>query len=194
MDSHSLYRLYWYAQLFDSILVLMNMFMIIQFTTISRRVSLLFKIIGITAPYLFYLILSYVLMLWLMAMIVWQVWGDRLPYFRKVDISMMYTLALFDLKSMYLGQDFMAANQYGVDPFWLFILIILFAVVLHYSVTLQYSAYFYIYFNISKKYEAKLHGSGSHTYLKKTGILTEWLKGIKKNPFASDEVDDDPNN
>ena len=29
VDSHSLYRLYWYAQLFDSILVLMNMFMII---------------------------------------------------------------------------------------------------------------------------------------------------------------------
>ena len=29
VDSHSLYRLYWYAQLFDSILVLMNMFMMI---------------------------------------------------------------------------------------------------------------------------------------------------------------------
>lgn len=29
VDSHSLYRLYWFAQLFDSILVLMNMFMLI---------------------------------------------------------------------------------------------------------------------------------------------------------------------
>lgn len=65
--------------------------------------SLLFKLIGITAPYLLYLILSYILMLYLMAMIVWQVWGDKLAYFRYIQISMMYTLALFDLKSMYLG-------------------------------------------------------------------------------------------
>ena len=114
----------------------MNMFNLIQFTTISRRVSLLFKLIGITAPYLLYLILSYILMLYLMAMIVWQVWGDKLAYFRYIQISMMYTLALFDLKSMYLGQDFMSANQYGVDSMWLFILIVLFAIVLHYSVTL----------------------------------------------------------
>ena len=79
-------------------------------------------------------------------MIVWQVWGDKLPYFRNLRIASVYTLALFDLKSMYLGQDFMAANQYGVDSIWLFILIILFAVILHYSITLQYSAYFHIYF------------------------------------------------
>ena len=46
--------------------------------------SLLFKLIGITAPYLLYLILSYILMLYLMAMIVWQVWGDKLAYFRYI--------------------------------------------------------------------------------------------------------------
>jgi hypothetical protein len=101
---------YWFALLFDSILVLMNMFMLIQFTTVSRRVSLLFKLIGITAPYLAYLILSYVVMLYLMAMIMWQVYGDKVNYFRYIQISMMYTLALFDLKSMYLGRDFMGAN------------------------------------------------------------------------------------
>jgi len=48
----------------------------------------------------------------------------------------MYTLALFDLKSMYLGKDFMSANQYGVSSSWLFVLIVLFAIVLHYSITL----------------------------------------------------------
>ena len=84
VNSYDLMRMYWLAQLFDSILVLMNMFNLIQFTTISRRVSLLFKLIGITAPYLLYLILSYVLMLYLMAMIVWQVWGDKLAYFRYI--------------------------------------------------------------------------------------------------------------
>ena len=124
------------AQLYDSILVLMNMIMLIQFTVISRRVSLVFKIIGITAPYLVYLVGSYLMMLYFMAMIVWQVWGDKLPYFRNIEISMIYTLALFDLKTMYLGKDFMTANQYGVDNMWLFILIVMFAVVLHYTVTL----------------------------------------------------------
>ena len=64
-------------------------------------------------------------------------------------MSLIYTLALFDLKTMYLGTDFMEANQYGVDSIWLFIITILFAIVLHYSVTLQFSAYFHIYFNIS---------------------------------------------
>lgn len=67
VNSYQLYRQYWFAQLFDSVLVLMNMFTIIQFTTVSRRVSLLFKLIGLTAPYLGYLILSYVIMLYLMA-------------------------------------------------------------------------------------------------------------------------------
>lgn len=51
-------------------------------------------------------------------------------------MSIIYTLALFDLKSLYLGKDFMAANQYGVDASWLFVITLMFAVVLHYSVTL----------------------------------------------------------
>ena len=71
-----------------------------------------------------------------MAMIVWQVWGDRLDYFRQVGIASLYTLAFFDMKSMYLGTDFMSANQYGVDGMWLFVLIVLFAMVLHYTITL----------------------------------------------------------
>ena len=66
-------------------------------------------------------------------------------------------------------------------------LIIFFAVVLHYSVTIQYSAYFHIYFNISKKYEKKLHDPKSHKHLKKTGVLKEWLMEIKKNPFKKGE-------
>ena len=102
---------------------------------------------------------------------------------------MMYTLALFDLKSMYLGQDFMSANQYGVDSMWLFILIVLFAIVLHYSVTLQYSAYFHIYFNISKKYEQQLHGN--YVHLKKTGVVKEWLMGLKKNPLKDDPIEEE---
>lgn len=110
LDSYQLYQQYRTAQIYDSLLVLMNMFMLIEFTQISRRVSLLIKLIGITAPYLIYLVISYLIMLYLMAMIVWQVWGDKLPYFRNLYIASVYTLALFDLKSMYLGQDFMAAN------------------------------------------------------------------------------------
>eukprot|EP00355_Strombidium_rassoulzadegani_P005761 CAMPEP_0168625494 /NCGR_PEP_ID=MMETSP0449_2-20121227/10043_1 /TAXON_ID=1082188 /ORGANISM="Strombidium rassoulzadegani, Strain ras09" /LENGTH=79 /DNA_ID=CAMNT_0008667255 /DNA_START=53 /DNA_END=289 /DNA_ORIENTATION=+ len=78
-------------------------------------------------------------------------------------------MALFDLKSMYLGTDFMSANQYGVNSSWLFILIVLFAVVLHYSITLQYSAFFHIYFNISRKYETKIHTT--HSHLKKKAVL-----------------------
>jgi hypothetical protein len=136
VNSNALYQQYWMAQLFDSVLVLMNMFTIIQFTTVSRRVSLLFKLIGLTAPYLGYLILSYVIMLYLMAQVMWQVYGDKLSYFRYTQISMMYTLALFDLKSMYLGRDFMDANQYSVDNYWLLVLILLLAIVLHYSVTI----------------------------------------------------------
>jgi hypothetical protein len=96
-----------------------------------------------------YLVVSYILMLYFMSMIVWQVWGDKLPYFRNPSISLIYTLAMFDLKTMYLGNDFMQANQYGVSFYWLLLLIILFAVVLHYTVTLQYSAYFHVYFKIS---------------------------------------------
>ena len=127
VNSYQLYRQYWFAQLYDSLLVLINMFNIIQFTTISRRVSLVFKLIALTAPYLGYLVLSYVIMLYLMAQVMWQVYGDKLSYFRYTQISMMYTLALFDLKSMYLGRDFMSANQYSVDNYWLLVLILLLA-------------------------------------------------------------------
>ena len=122
-------------------------------------------------------------MLFLMSLIVWQVWGDRLSYFRQIPFSIMYTFALFDLKSMYLGKDFMSANQYGVDSAWLFVLVILFAVVLHYTITLQYSAFFHIYWNIAKKYEYKIHGT--HSRLKDTGVLRSWLKGITNNPCAT---------
>lgn len=198
VNSYQLYKQYWFAQLYDSLLVLINMFNIIQFTTISRRVSLVFKLIALTAPYLGYLVLSYVIMLYLMAQVMWQVYGDKLSYFRYTQISMMYTLALFDLKSMYLGRDFMSANQFGVDNYWLLVLILLLAIVLHYSVTIQYSAYFHIYFNIAKKYEELLHTKpgktkpGEYEHLRKKGgsssVRNEWIAGIKKNPFADDEV------
>lgn len=69
----------------------MNMIMLIQFTVLSRRVSMVFKIIGVTGAYLGILVLSYLFMLLLMSLIAWQVWGDRLPYFRNTSISMMYT-------------------------------------------------------------------------------------------------------
>ena len=88
----------------------MNVLMMIQFTTISRRVSVLFKLIGITMPYLLYIIAAYFGALFFMSMIVWQVYGDRLSYFRNRQMSLIYTLALFDLKTMYLGTDFMEAN------------------------------------------------------------------------------------
>ena len=88
----------------------MNMLALIQFTTLSRRVSLVFKLIGITLPYLFYIVGTYLASLQMMAMIVWQVYGDKLSYFRNIPMSIIYTLALFDLKTMYLGLDFMEAN------------------------------------------------------------------------------------
>jgi hypothetical protein len=88
----------------------MNVLMLIQFTTVSRRVSVLFKIIGITIPYLIYIVFTYIASLFFMGMIVWQVYGDRLSYFRNLEMSLIYTLALFDLKTMYLGKDFMEAN------------------------------------------------------------------------------------
>jgi hypothetical protein len=93
-------------------------------------------LIGKTAPYLLFLVLTYILALFLMALIVWQIWGDKLQYFRNITVSTIYTLAMFDLKTMYLANDFMSANQYAVPAIWLFILIILFAVVLHYTITL----------------------------------------------------------
>ena len=168
----------------------MNMAMILRFTAVSRRVSVILGIIAKTGVYLMFLVLMYIIMLFLMALIVWQVWGDRLSYFRNLNVGVMYTFALFDLKSMYLGKDFMRANQYGVDSVWLFLLVILFAVVLHYSITLQYSAFFHIYFNIAKKYENKIH-SPKYNYLKEKGVLKKWLWGICANPFATNEEDEE---
>ncbi len=165
------------------------MLMLIQFTVISRRVSMVFKVIGITGQYLMYLVLCYLLMLLLMAMIVWQVWGDKLAYFRNPEISMIYTLALFDLKTMYLAKDFMGANQFGVDSYWLFILVILFSIVLHYTVTLQYSAFFHIYYKIAQKYEHKINAT--HNYLKPRGVVKDWFMEIKKNPFKDSKSEKD---
>ena len=83
VDSQQMSGLYQTAQQYDSLLVIMNVLMLIQFTTISRRVSVLFKLIGITIPYLLYIIAAYFGALFFMSMIVWQVYGDRLSYFRN---------------------------------------------------------------------------------------------------------------
>lgn len=82
---------------------------------------------------------------------------------------------MFDLKTMYLCKDFMKANQYGVSFYWLLLLIILFAVVLHYTVTLQYSAFFHVYFKISQQYERKLRENPA---LKPEPALKGWLRGL----------------
>lgn len=98
------------AQMYDSFLVILNMYMLIQFTKVSRQVSLIFKIISLTAPYLLYLIICYTICLFFVAFIVWQIWGDILPYFRNIWTAVTYTLAMFDLKTMYIGDEFMSAN------------------------------------------------------------------------------------
>lgn len=83
----------------------------------------------------------------------------------------------------------MSANQYGVETIWLLVIINMFAVVLHYSVTLQFSAYFHIYFNISRKYETKIHTT--HLHLKEKAVSTKWLQGIFKSPFTDDQDDEE---
>ena len=81
----------------------MNLVMVMAFTKVSRRVSVTMGLIGKTAIYLFYLVLTYIIAICLMALIVWQIWGDRLTYFRNLTLSIIYTLALFDLKTMYFA-------------------------------------------------------------------------------------------
>lgn len=87
---------------------------------------------------------------------------------------------------MYLGTDFMTASQFGVDSYWLLLVVTIFNVVLHYSITLQYSAYFHIYYNISRKYEKMLESE--YKANKNTTVLKDWFKGIMKNPFKDEEV------
>lgn len=78
VDSHTISSYYQLAQYLDSFLVIMNILMMMQFTMISRRVSMIFKIIDLTAAYLFYIVASYLLALYLMAQVVWQLYGDKL--------------------------------------------------------------------------------------------------------------------
>ena len=56
--------------------------------------------------------------------------------------------------------------------------------VLHYSVTLQYSAYFHIYFNIAQKYENEIKKT---PHLKNTHVLKDWVSGLCQNPFKSED-------
>ena len=180
IDSYRLANMYHRAQMCDTFMVLFNMLMLINYTRVSRRVSLIFGLIQKTIWYLLFLVLTYIVSLLLMALIVWQVWGDRLSYFRNLPTAIIYTFALFDLKSMYVGKNFMEANQYGVDSLWLFSLIILFAVVLHYSITLQYSAYFHIYFKIALKYENLI--TDRYPEMRSNRMARDWLMGFCQNP------------
>lgn len=110
-------------------LVIMNMIMLIQFTAVSRRVSVIFMIIGVTGSYLFYLVIIYIVMIVFMSIIVWTVWGDKLVYFRSLNYAMVYTLAMFDMKTMYIGTDFTSSNQYGVSSVWALVVILMLSVV-----------------------------------------------------------------
>jgi len=103
IDSFRLGNMNYNAQVCDSFLILLNLMMLIEFTKISRKVSLLTKILKITCPYLAYLIGLYLVMLSLLSLIVWQVWGDKLRYFRNFTSTSIYCMALFDMKSMYLA-------------------------------------------------------------------------------------------
>lgn len=116
-------------------------------------------------------------MLYLLSIVFWQIWGDKLSYFRNFQLTSIYVMALFDMKSMSLAKDFMSANQFSVDSIWLFLIIILCIVILHFSITLQFSAYFHIYFNIVKKYEDLLH-SPTYIHLKNTHVLWDYFMGL----------------
>lgn len=71
----------------------------------------------------------------------------------------------------------------------MFTLIILFAVVLHYSITLQYSAYFHIYFKIAKRYEENINEKNPE--LKARGVFKQWLMGFFKLPKILSSNDDE---
>ena len=82
---------------------------------------------------------------------------------------------------MYIGTDLMSANQFGVDAIWLITFILISSIILHFSVTLQYSAYFHIYFKIASKYEHELL-DGNQNLIEDDSFVV-WLKGICSNPF-----------
>ena len=71
IDSYRLGNMYDSAQKCDSFLVILNIVMLIEFTKVSRKVSLLTKLLKITCPYLLYLTVLYISMLSLLSLIVW---------------------------------------------------------------------------------------------------------------------------
>ena len=73
IDSYKLANIYANGQRFDTFLILMNLLMLIRYTKVSRRVSLIFGLISKTTPYLGFLVMTYIVLLVLMALIVWQV-------------------------------------------------------------------------------------------------------------------------
>lgn len=71
IDSYKLANIYATGQRFDTFLILMNLLMLIRYTKVSRRVSLIFGLISKTTPYLGFLVMTYIVLLVLMALIVW---------------------------------------------------------------------------------------------------------------------------
>ena len=61
---------------------------------------------------------------------------------------------------------------------------ILFSIVLHYTVTLQYSAFFHIYYTIAQKYERKINKT--HSYLRPKDVVKD--RGLEQMQ-NSDELD-----
>ena len=84
----------------------------------------------------------------------------------------------------------MDENQYNLSPQWLFIIVIIFTVVVHMTITLQYSAFFHIYYDIAQKYEQKLHTS-LYRPLKPSSRFKEWFCQITHNPWGSNKKDDE---
>lgn len=103
IDTTGVAELYNLAVFADSLMLILNLINVMKFMAIVRKVSVIIILIRQTTEYLVYLVLIQFLLLYFVAIINWNIFGNYLGYFRNPTISMLYTFAMFDLKSMYLA-------------------------------------------------------------------------------------------
>ena len=88
----------------------MNIAMLVMYGRIFQTISKTIGIISNTVHYLIFLFVIYFMLMCTMSFLAWNVYGDKLPYFRDNSKSLIYFFALFDLKSMYVAQDLIKTN------------------------------------------------------------------------------------
>lgn len=167
----------YYMIYFETIGLLLMTLLVIKFTRISRKLSVLYSVVERPLIYVGILLMSMCFIFTMLAFAAMQIWGPYVSQFRRLRSSFYTMFTMFTLHSNQILPDI--SVLYVWNEWWAFFFMMLYIFFLQYMFMNLFTGIFFEEHRFAMMHEDTFVGKNSkHRLLNHDRVLLSWLSGL----------------